>query len=557
MHTLLRHFTAALLTLSLALPASPLLATPVDTPDNAVTDAASDPTTAITATPEATQNGSENTGVTEDAPGTDPVPPTEEPLPPEGEGNEVTEPTTPEGPSAEEPAPAITLRSDHVRYLGGYTDGSVRPSRAVTRAEAATIVYRLLEDPESGSGTCSYQDVHDGDWFAGNVRALCHLGLFDDGDTFRPNEPITRAEMVDLLVRLTSETQGSASFSDVPADYWAASQISIAASLGWIGGYPDGTFRPENSLTRAEACSIVGRMTGRPGDPAQANKLLGLGLYTDMTASHWAAVPIAEASVDHDYSDAGTTENWLSVDLASLSFTPGVHEIDGSLYSVDRHGRLAQDQTIGAYWADANGVLTQTTSAYQKPNVPYISQIDEIYAWMGCEPISALMGLKTLGYAQTITPTAFLSALPITDSDPAKGFVGSPYQSDGHYSSIDPAPLAAFCNRYTNGAEVCAVFNGRSVTDVQRELLAGNMIVAYQTFSWAPVRYGNFLINGTYQPRVANNHVRLICGYDPARGYFVSDPYNLQNRGQVYQYWIDAQSFESCWNERKMGMVMR
>lgn len=56
---------------------------------------------------------------------------------------------------------------------------------------------------------------------------------------------------------------------------------------------------------------------------------------------------------------------------------------------------------------------------------------------------------------------------------------------------------------------------------------------------------------------VANNHVRLICGYDPARGYFVSDPYNLQNRGQIYQYWVSAQSFESCWNERKMGMVMR
>lgn len=100
-------------------------------------------------------------------------------------------------------------------------------------------------------------------------------------------------------------------------------------------------------------------------------------------------------------------------------------------------------------------MLTQTASSYQQSYVPYISQIDEIYAWMGCEPISALMGLKTLGYAQNVTPTAFLNALPITSSDPAKGFVGSPYHSDGRYSSIDPAPLADFCNRYTNGADVC------------------------------------------------------------------------------------------------------
>ena len=489
--------------------------------------------------------------------------PADEQTPPEQEP--VTEPEQPAedpGESSEPPATdpsviATTWTSAHVRYLGGYEDRSVRPERQVTRAEAAAIVYRLLEDPEAGIGSCSYADVKDSDWFAINVRALCRLGLFDDGIAFRPNEPITRAEMVDLLTRLAPETAVTVSFSDVPADYWAAEQIGIAASLGWVGGYEDGTFRPENGLTRAEACSIINRVTGRYGDTAQAQRLMGLGLYTDMTASHWAAITVAEASVAHENVGSCAAETWSGVALGSYTFMPGVHEISGQLYSVDRYGKLALNKNVGAYWADANGVLTQTASSYQQSYVPYISQIDEIYAWMGCEPISALMGLKTLGYAQNVTPTAFLNALPITNSDPAKGFVGSPYHSDGRYSSIDPAPLADFCNSYTNGADVCEVFNGKSVTDVQRELLAGNMIVAWQTFSWAPVRYGNFLINGTYQARVANNHVRLICGYDPARGYFVSDPYNLQNRGQIYQYWVSAQSFESCWNERKMGMVMR
>lgn len=559
-----RRCTAALLALSLILPALPVHAEPITDPAATASAVSAQPTVTTdtatdtaNATPEAAQNDSENTDVTEETPEETPAPPAEDPSLPEGEDEEATDPAPTEEPPVETPAPAVTLRSDHVRYLGGYEDRSMRPSRAVTRAEAAAIVYRLLENPESGTGLCSYSDVHDGDWFSGNVRALCRLGLFDDADTFQPNEPITRAEMVDLLVRLAPTASGSATFSDVPADYWAAEQIGIAASLGWIGGYPDGTFQPENSLTRAEACSIIGRMTGRLGDAAQAEKLMALGLYTDMTASHWAAVPIAEASVPHGYTITAGTEVWHNVDLASCTFTPGVHDVAGTLYSVDRYGKLALNQSVGAYWADTGGALTQTASAYQRPNVPYISQIDEIYAWQACEPISALMGLKALGYAQDVTPTAFLAALPISESDPAKGFVGSPYYSDGRYSSIDPAPLAAFCDRYTGGADVCQVFNGKSVQDVQRELLAGNMIVAWQTFSWAPVRYGNFLINGTFQARVANNHVRLICGYDPARGYFVSDPYNLQNRGQVYQYWIDAQHFESCWSARKMGMVMR
>ena len=555
MQVQLRCFTAAVLLIALALLPLPAhaeaIATPAAMTDDALVSSSetnSDATDTTTAMPEMPQTVSEAI--------TDSEAPREETPAPNTEENENTDPSTAAEPSAEDSTP-VALRTDHVRYLGGYEDRTVRPDQPVTRAEAAAIVYRLLEDPESGTGSCSYQDVYDGDWFAGNVRALCRLGLFDDGTAFEPNTPITRAELVDLLVRLTPEESGSAVFSDVPSDYWAAQQIGTAASMGWIGGYPDGTFRPENSLTRAEACSILSRMTGRLGDAAQAQKLLDLGLYTDMTASHWAAVPIAEASVAHDHADSTTGEVWQTVDLTSLTFTPGVHETGGNLYSVDRNGKLAVEQTVGAYWANANGALTQTASSYQRPNVPYISQIDEIYAWMGCEPISALMGLKALGYAQDVTPTAFLAALPITDSDPAKGFVGSPYHSDGRYSSIDPAPLAAFCNRYTNGSQVCTVFNGRSVTDVQRELLAGNMIVAWQTFSWAPVRYGNFLINGTYQARVANNHVRLICGYDPVRGYFVSDPYNLHNRGQVYQYWIDAERFESCWNARKMGMVMR
>ena len=113
-----------------------------------------------------------------------------------------------------------------------------------------------------------------------------------------------------------------------------------------------------------------------------------------MTASHWAAVTVAEASIDHQHSGSGAAETWSGVALGSYTFMPGVHEISGQLYSVDRYGKLALNKNVGAYWADANGVLTQTASSYQQSYVPYISQIDNIYAWVGCEPVSALMGLK-------------------------------------------------------------------------------------------------------------------------------------------------------------------
>lgn len=374
MNTILRRFTAGLLTAAMALSLGILPAQAADVED------------ASTVTTDSTEEPAANTDT-------------------------VTDETTDEG-GASVPVD-VSLVTDHVRYLGGYPDGSVQPNKAVTRAEAAAILYRLLDDPESGTGTCSYTDVSDGQWYTDNVRALCRLGLFDDGDTFRPNDAITRAELVDLLVRLAPDVRAEASFSDVPADYWAADAIAKATSLGWIAGYEDGTFRPDNSLTRAEACAFINRVTNREGDAAQAKKLIGLGLFSDINEDHWAAVTIAEAAVAHTPTGTDSAETWSGIDLTSLTFTPGVHNIDGTLYSVDRNGQLAINKTVGAYQADANGVLTQTASSYQVGYVPYISQIDGIYAWVGCEPVSALMGPKPSAMRLMSVPPVFSPACRI------------------------------------------------------------------------------------------------------------------------------------------------
>ncbi len=496
--------------------------------------------------------------------------------PAEEETQPVDEPETTEAenedlallPEEEEEAPVIpaqtrqvpALLTSHVRYMEGFPEGTFQPDKQLTRAQAAQMVYRLLAAPDSGMGPCSYADVPASQWYAKAVTALCRLGLFDDGSQFRPEDIITRAEFVDLLVRLRPEAQGQAVFSDVPAWHWAAQQIGAAVQLGWINGYPDGTFKPDKGLSRAEACTIINRMTGRTGDTAQATKIIGLGLYSDVTIDYWAALTIAEASVSHTPQVSGAVETWYGVDLSALTFTAGFHDVGNQLFYVDRYGKLAISKMVGVYSADASGALTLTSWSYRMPNVPYISQIDNIYAWVGCEAVSTLMGLQAKGYALNTPLKTFLDNLPRSASDPEKGFVGSPYVPDTSKktrTTIYPAKLAEYANSYCGGDIVCQDFRGASVTDLQRELLAGNCVVAYMTLWWNAPFYRNYVIEGQVQSLVSNNHAVLVCGYDPDKGYFISDPYNYYNRGQVHQYWENAQTFEKIWNERKVGMVLR
>lgn len=451
------------------------------------------------------------------------------------------------------------LSEAHIRYINGFPDQTMRPERAVTRAEAAGIISNLLENPQAGTLDCHYTDLRVGAWYEAAARGLCKLGLFDDSDHFRPDDVITRAELVDVLVRFAPNAPDApASFSDVPSDHWAAAQIGKATALGWLSGYPDGTFRPESSLTRAEACAIINRVTNRSGDATQAKKLIGLGRFTDVRPNFWAAVTIAEAAVDHQHSFTESGEQWRGIDWLNTTFTPGIHDIDGELYSVDRYKHLQTNTTVGAYTADANGVLTQVANAHQVSYVPYISQIDGIQAWVGCEPISSLMGLKAFGYAKGIDARTYLAGLPHAATNPEYGFVGSPYVVDPNKrTTIYPAALATYCNSYCNGATVCADFRGASVQELRQELLAGHTVVAYETLWWEAPRYRTFWIDGQRQSLVYNNHAVLVYGYDPTKGYLISDPYNYYNRGETYQYWKDAATFDRIWNERKVGMVMR
>ena len=285
-------------------------------------------------------------------------------------------------------------------YVQGFPDGTFRPGEMLTRAQAAQMVDRLLADPAGGKGASDFTDVPAGQWYTQAVKDLAAWGLVDAGGTFRPNGRMTRGDFTALLVRLHPEAAGTARFSDVPPSHPAYDAIGAAAALGWVTGFPDGTFRPDQGLTRAQAVTMLNRAAGRTGDADQAGKLLTLGLFPDVGPGHWAGTAILEAAVAH--TPMGS-ETWVGLDYQSMTFTPGFHQWKKGLFYADRNGRLAVSRTLGAYTARADGSLTWETLSYATPYVPYMSQIDNIYAWVGCEAVAALPGLQTKGFARNVT----------------------------------------------------------------------------------------------------------------------------------------------------------
>ena len=216
---------------------------------------------------------------------------------------------------------------DHVAYIVGYPDGTVRPGKEITRAEVATIFFRLLTEEARDkywSQTNPYPDVKLDDWFNNAISTLTNMGIingYEDG-TFRPNNPITRAELTKMAVSFFSSADQyfgkTPSFSDVPADAWYTRFIAAAEALGLINGYPDGTFRPTNYITRAETCTIVNRTLGRGPHKDHLLPYAEMINWPDNTPDAWYYAQIQEASNSHDYDwiteqiENTTVEQWLA-----------------------------------------------------------------------------------------------------------------------------------------------------------------------------------------------------------------------------------------------------
>ena len=206
--------------------------------------------------------------------------------------------------------------SDHFAYVQGYPDGTVKPAGNITRAETAAILFRLMDDASRKtyySTKSGFRDVASGSWYNTYVATLNNAGVITDSSNgyFRPNEAITRAELAAMLAKF-SETTGAANyFNDVSAKYWAANAIAICAKLGWINGYPDGTFRPDKNVTRAELMAMINRATGRAPKSADAF-LPGMKTWIDNTSDKWYYLDVQEATNSHSYTVKGS-ETWTAL----------------------------------------------------------------------------------------------------------------------------------------------------------------------------------------------------------------------------------------------------
>lgn len=231
--------------------------------------------------------------------------------------------TIPAGEPAKEPFnknanPRQLNRDDHFACIKGYPDGTVRPEASLTRAEAAAILYRVMEKScveRFHAESSSFRDVPDGKWYTTYVATLEKAGVIVDSKdgNFRPNDAITRAELASMLAQFANVTGGTNTFSDVPATHWAADYIAAAVRSGWIQGYPDGTFRPEQTIKRAEMTAMVNRALGR--DPQSASDLLeGMKTWKDNAdPTAWFYLDIQEAANGHTYARKTGGEYWTGL----------------------------------------------------------------------------------------------------------------------------------------------------------------------------------------------------------------------------------------------------
>ena len=205
---------------------------------------------------------------------------------------------------------------DHIAYMSGYPEGDFRPDVDMTRAEAAQMFYNLLLDKDTAA-EASFSDVPANAWYAEAVNALASIGVIEGiGDNqYAPDRAITRAEFTAIAMRFADlETGGENIFSDVAENAWYYDYVVGSIQYGWINGYPDGTFRPENTISRVEVTTIVNRMLGRSADENFVDSHADeLRQFTDVNDSHWGYYNIMEAANAHDFTMENNTENWTAL----------------------------------------------------------------------------------------------------------------------------------------------------------------------------------------------------------------------------------------------------
>lgn len=211
----------------------------------------------------------------------------------------------------------------HTAYIFGYDDGTFRPDKNMSRAEAAAIFARLISEQkgEKISGKSDFADVKSSEWYSKFIGYIEKYGIIKgySDNTFKPDENISRAEFVSMTVRYyglfdkINYPANTTKYSDIDGKHWAVKDISFAKNIGWLNGYADGTFRPDNNITRAEVVTVVNHATGRHADKEYINKNLSvLNKFTDLkNNSHWGYYEIMESANTHKAVTNSDTETWV------------------------------------------------------------------------------------------------------------------------------------------------------------------------------------------------------------------------------------------------------
>lgn len=205
-----------------------------------------------------------------------------------------------------QPADTVLNKEDHAQYMIGYENGTFKPENKMTREEVAVMFSRLLKNPPTKGRVygLNYGDVKGDRWSATAISYMSDMGMlkgYPDG-SFKPEAPITRAEFAAMAARFADLKGGEKTFIDLAPTHWAYDVVRKAAGAGWIEGYPDGSFKAEKSITRAEVVTVTNRMLNRKADSAFVDSHLAeLLTFTDLNNSHWAYYPIMEATNGHDF----------------------------------------------------------------------------------------------------------------------------------------------------------------------------------------------------------------------------------------------------------------
>ncbi|WP_202128781.1 S-layer homology domain-containing protein, partial [Paenibacillus dendrobii] len=215
------------------------------------------------------------------------------------------------------PAPPKLDTDNHYNYINGYPDGMIKPENNISREEVAAIFYRLMDDATRSDyikNTSTYKDVAQTRWSSKNIATMENAGIitgYPDG-TFKPGRQITRAEFAAIASRFDDlDEQKNTLFSDIQG-HWAEKYIVSAANKGWIKGYPDGKFRPDQYITRAEAMAFINSVLNRKVTAAGIHA--DAKVWPDNTKDKWYYADVLEATNYHDYSrNADDTETWEQV----------------------------------------------------------------------------------------------------------------------------------------------------------------------------------------------------------------------------------------------------